>query len=691
MAGRHLPAAWLSQESQVGFFFKSLSPFHLKNPPFSLTFRAGSRFIGHPKNNSGVHKIVMMVNHIHLGFDSSGNNYDVGFFLTVRKENFMHVCVSQKLLSVVLASALLSPLLPAHANESVNNQTVNLEKPAYFLTPEGANVQLKPGSYQLAPLADSVQVRPTDKKTAPLKLAITMDTHDQDLPEPTAVSVPGLPETDSSDRHILALFMPGGLVYEAAGTYSGIRSRDVDPQSLITNPMNIYLEKPVHFLSPDGEGVEVLPGTYSVESAGQDIRLVTAEKKEGLLLESHPEKVESDLDTSVALSLPGEAEEEADLHYIVLMAPTGESLQALGTYSGIHQRGVFQNFAKKAGGTINRARTTVNRVGQGARHTTQQIGKGVQQTGQNVGRFAQKTALEAKKAAEWAARQAAQGALIAAKAFCKAGLTATRIAAEVQAKILGPIIGELTKALQLDKAQAALRQAINTIKQQQGPAIQQAINAGLTLADPENAKTVNQLMDPNRMCEQPAATVQNTFQKMVGAPLRAALTASQNANPSQVRSRGSVASASIGIGGNLAKIGGGELGVSHAFDFVNKSHWYLDLAAMVKTNVGGGGGVSIGIFPKVNPDTVGGWFLGAGVGFPFPHPKLAKVMDAGLDVYFDFPLRIEPPFKPKWDMTSSKFFLDHFQGFAVSVGAGKSVSPVDIALKAGVGIRLSKK
>lgn len=62
-------------------------------------------------------------------------------------------------------------------------------------------------------------------------------------------------------------------------------------------------------------------------------------------------------------------------------------------------------------------------------------------------------------------------------------------------------MGALAKALQMDKAQAALRQAINTIKQQQGPAIQQAITAGLRLTDPQNAKAVNQMMDPNRMCE----------------------------------------------------------------------------------------------------------------------------------------------------------------------------------------------
>jgi hypothetical protein len=37
--------------------------------------------------------------------------------------------------------------------------------------------------------------------------------------------------------------LPGGLAYEAEGTYSGISSRAVDPQSLITDPMKIYLRK----------------------------------------------------------------------------------------------------------------------------------------------------------------------------------------------------------------------------------------------------------------------------------------------------------------------------------------------------------------------------------------------------------------------------------------------------------------
>ena len=613
----------------------------------------------------------------------------------------MHVSVSQKILSIVLASALLSPLLPAHANESVNNQTVNLERPAYFLTPEGKNVQLQPGSYQVDPLSDSLQVGSTDNKTAPLELAITMDTHEQDLAEPTAVSVPGLPGTDSSDRHVLALFMPGGLVYEAAGTYSGIRSRDVDPQSLITDPMNIYLEKSVHFLSPEGEGLEIHPGLYSVERAGQGIRLVTPEKKEGLLLEAHSDKDESELETSVALSLPGNAEEEADLHYIVVMAPSGESLQALGTYSGIHQRGFFKNIAKGARKTVNRAKGTVNRVGQGARRTTQQIGKGINKTaqgvgkglskaGKDVGRFAKKTALEAKKAAEWAARQAAQGALIAAKAVCKAGLTAAQLSAQVQAKLLEPIKKELAKALQLPKAQQALQDAVNSLMRRQGEAIQRTVEATTILANPKNAQAVKGLMSPNTMCENPAKTVQDTFQKMIGNPIRRALAVVQTGSDSQVQTRGSFASASIALGGNAAKVGGGEVGVRYAFDFFNKSHWFLDLAGMVKSNIGGGGGVQIGIFPRKNPVDTGGWFLGAGVSFPLP--KVPQAMGGGLDFFFDFPLEITTsPIKLKWNLTSAKFFLDHFQGFAVSFGGGKNALPADIALKTGVGIRLSKK
>ena len=521
----------------------------------------------------------------------------------------MLVSFAKKFMSVFLVGTLLIPLVPAQANDSSKAQSVALEKPAYFDTVDGEHIQLQPGVYEVEPLAESLQVSSTDGTTAPVDLSITMDTHEQDLTEPLAVSVPGLPDTDSSDRHVLALFLPEGLVYEATGSYSGVRSRDVDPHALITDPMQVYFEKSVHFVSPDGEGLEVKPGTYMVERAEQAIRLVSSEQEEAILLEAQPDKDESSLDTSVALSLPGDAEDAADLHYIVLMTPSGESLQVLGTYSGVRPRGFFKKIAKsakktvkKAKRTVNRvgknAKRTVNRVGKGAKRTTSKIGKGLKKTGRDAGRFAKKAALDAKKKAEWLARQAAKGAQIAAKAVCKAGLTASRVAAEVQAKLLVPIKAALAKALRADKAQQALRQAVEKIKQQQAGAIQQSLSAAMILTHPKNTKAVKNLLDPNQMCERPAGTVQKTLHNMIGKPLRAALAASNTADRSGVRSRGSFASASIGLAGNLAKVGGGEVGVRYAFDFINKSHWYLDLAGMLKTNVGGGGGIAIGIFPR---------------------------------------------------------------------------------------------
>jgi hypothetical protein len=55
-------------------------------------------------------------------------NYVKGVYSTIRKEIFMRIVLSTKLLSVILVSALLSPLLRAHANEPVNNQTVTSQK-----------------------------------------------------------------------------------------------------------------------------------------------------------------------------------------------------------------------------------------------------------------------------------------------------------------------------------------------------------------------------------------------------------------------------------------------------------------------------------------------------------------------------------------------------------------------------------
>jgi hypothetical protein len=61
--------------------------------------------------------------------------------------------------------------------------------------------------------------------------------------------------------------------------------------------------------------------------------------------------------------LPGEAEKEGDLHHVMLLLPGGDSLEATGTYSGIHPRGFFNK-------TFSQAKKHANRAYKHARTTT---------------------------------------------------------------------------------------------------------------------------------------------------------------------------------------------------------------------------------------------------------------------------------------------------------------------------------
>ena len=599
----------------------------------------------------------------------------------MRYPRLMNVLIS------ILACGILSlgtSVQAAEAEDSANS--ITLEKTVEFEDPQGEEVLVEPGTYTVTGGEETLSLTKKDSNTS-VTIEADETSHKAEIPTPSAASIPGQ-EGPLANTHVVMLFQPDGHTLQAIGTYPGITSRGIpEDADLSGSTTTITLEKSVHFIAPDGSPVLAEPGTYTAEVAQDWIRLIPGEERHNaLLIEAQKGTNDTEVEELVALSLPGSSEKELDLHHVMLLLPTGQTLEATGSYSGIQPRGWFKK-------TFKKAKKRVSRTYKKARRTVKKAGRTVGKTAKKIGKGASRAALKAKRAAEHAARVAAAKAKYlaqqAAIGVCKVALKTTQVAAKAQALILGPIKKELSKALGLPKAQAALRQAINTIKQRQAASIQRVIQAAQILSNPKNTRAVKQLMDPNKMCEKPAHTVQDTFKKMIGNPIRQALAVVNSGNGSTVRSRGSFASATIALGGNAAKVGGGEIGVRYAFDFVNTSHWFLDIAGMVKTNVGGGGGVQLGIFPRKNPVQTGGWFLGAGVSFPLP--KVPKNTGGGLDFYFDFPLEIKKPFKLKWNLTSPKFFLDHFQGFGVSFGGGKSISPVDIALKIGGGIRLSKK
>ena len=620
----------------------------------------------------------------------------------------------------------------AQAADPVGFTTVQLDQPVYFLDGQGDNIQVQAGQYQLEALSDGLLLESGEGKS-PIAIQATLDTHSQELPEPLATSVPGIPGGELADTHILALLLPGGTSLEAKGSYSGIRTRAASPYEAITDPLQIYLDKPIHFQTLDGGDIVPSIGSYTVETTPHGLQLNPTATGDPIAIQSKQDPLEGNLEIPIALSLPGAEGEEADFHYVVLLEPDGTSHQALGTYSGIRPRGLFKsmgNAVKKAGRRVNTfgrnaGRTmkhvkknvgtrmgkagkninkTVKNVGKGMKKAGKNIGRFAKKTGKHVGRFAKQTGLKAKKAAEAAARLAAKGGKALAKGACIAGLKASRIKANLQKKILGPVMRELGKAIKLKKVKKAMKQAVERLKQQQAPAIQQAISTARTLGNPENFKSIKRLTDPNHICNNPAGTVKHVIQKAVGQPLRAALNASLSGNNQGIRSRGAIASATIGVSGGGGKIGGGDVGLVHAFDLSqNPTVRYLNLAAMLVTNIGGGGGAEIGIWPKKNPNQLNGWFIAGGFSVPIPHPKVWEYGEIAVDFYWAFPLHISEGFISfqrgwkiidfstwDWLLEGKEFWSDHFLGFTVRIGAGKSKSPVDISVQTGVGIPLNK-
>lgn len=192
-------------------------------------------------------------------------------------------------------------------------------------------------------------------------------------------------------------------------------------QAFPSDPLTtVDLESPVHFLAADGSDVEIPSGTYGVESAEEWIRLVPEERRNAFLIEANRRTHPLNIESPVAMSFPGENESEADFHFVMLLLPGGESLEAAGTYSGIRPRGfnvgqAFNNAKKTATNTYNQAKSTANKASSTASNAAQQAAQQAQQQAQQAASTAQKglqgaqaAALLAKQAVEQGAKQAGQ-------------------------------------------------------------------------------------------------------------------------------------------------------------------------------------------------------------------------------------------------------------------------------------------
>lgn len=185
-------------------------------------------------------------------------------------------------------------------------------------------------------------------------------------------------------------------------------------QASLQDPFTtIELDAPVHFLAADGSDVTVPPGTYEVESAEEWIRLLLGERRDAVLIEADRRTHPLDIAFPLAMAFSGDSTEEADLHFVMLLLPGGQSLEATATYSGIRQRGGFNvgqalnNAKKTATSAYNQAQSTANQAASTAGQAAQQAAQQGQQAAQPAAAIAQK-GMQGAQAAAMQAKQAVE-------------------------------------------------------------------------------------------------------------------------------------------------------------------------------------------------------------------------------------------------------------------------------------------
>lgn len=102
---------------------------------------------------------------------------------------------------------------------------------------------------------------------------------------------------------------------------------------------SITLDKPVHFLAPDGNDIVAASGTYTIDAPNDTtLRLIPSEAVSGttpLIVAAMALPHEQPIESRVALSVPNGEDE----HHVVLLLPDGKGLDAGGTYSAVRPRG----------------------------------------------------------------------------------------------------------------------------------------------------------------------------------------------------------------------------------------------------------------------------------------------------------------------------------------------------------------
>ncbi|MDH5426554.1 MAG: hypothetical protein OEZ57_08415 [Nitrospirota bacterium] len=619
----------------------------------------------------------------------------------------MHVAPLKKILNLCLVSTLFFPLLPAQATESPAPLTVTLEKTIQFPDLEGENVLVPAGDYSVKAGEDQLTLTGSNSQ------AITIDanegSHGTEIPAPDMVLLSS-DDDATTQAHLLAVYYPDGKTLEALGRDPEITSRGtMEPTAEdleFIDPSLVTFDKPVHFFSPEGNPTLVQPGTYTAESSPSGIRLIPDQNQPPLLIEAKHETQDTGIPDLLALSLPGETPEELDVHYLMVLLPTGDSLEAVGSYSGIQDRGFWDKKRKskrakkrasifnKVGAKFTKATKSpaFKKVAQVTEQGTKAVGGGI-----NKGVSASKWAVgQAGKgvthAANWTAKQAkfVGQQILKGKdiVVCRAavgaikGVNAVGKAAGKLAKFnpLAPIMGKVsgmgskfTDKIKKDlKLQQQMEKEIQNHLKLDGQALVEVNRIVKTMSTPQNLKKYFALFSAKQLCERSASDTVSKLVKLHGGERLS------NTN-SPIRTRGTghfymTYGFAVALEGKMAGL---QLGIMIITDYKNDHDVYSFIGPQVGyMDVGAETLFQIGFYPKLNASTdLKDWGLAYGVGAnPSILWKAAAAPATGgasMAVGVDYSVALDFVFNPA---DKHKFL-----GFVVSPGG------VSIAVPGGAG------
>ena len=533
----------------------------------------------------------------------------------------MNIPLASKLLAPILAWVLVTPLLSVEAAETRGILSVTLEKTLQFQDPEGEKILVPQGTYSVK--AGEDQIRLESKEGTTFDLDAVEGEHAIEVPFPMVI-MPSGTELNLPDTDLLVVLYPDGHNLQATGKEPQIVSRAI-PENMeeflsYTEPEIISLDQPAYFTGTDGSPMLVESGTYTTEVAQSWIRLIPDNNRQkALLLEATTGTHDTGIEDLVALSIPGGAIQEIDVHQIMLLLPTGETLEATGSYSGIKKRGWFKKKPRK-----KRAKKRRNLLRNfGKKFKNSKTNRFLKKAGKHVKKGVKKGWSKTK----WAAAQAKKGIVKGAQATWKGmkwvGKKGTVFACKVMfkapeglAKIIGGpmkwVKGKVKQVRKDSKLINKIATEVEKFRQKQQQFMDNAIKSALQLNQPAVLTKLKPFSTPDGLCERGIPALTKTV---------AGIAKPQN----QVRSRGiswPFHTKSIGVQfAGTYKIGGFEGGAGAGWDNkITKGYWFAGGTAQLP-QLSGKFLVQFGAWRSL--DNLKGGFLAAG--FTIPLKKWAKV------------------------------------------------------------------